>query len=73
MIITPVQKVTTCMTCPNFRSRPNMFTEDYICLASNRKIGTGDSRHSRLTLKNKVSDLCPFRKNEVNQRPVRGE
>lgn len=73
MIITPVQKVKSCKECPNFRSSSKGVTmvDQYICLADNIMIGSSDSMTSRLNLANKVSDLCPFRNDEVNQKPVR--
>ena len=74
MIITPVQKVKSCRRCPNFRTKQEgRFDETFYCLANMKKIGSSISAHSRRNVKNKISDLCPFANNEVNQRPTRGK
>lgn len=75
MIIQIVQKVNSCMGCPNFRrtmATENIGEENYICLANCKKIGSSHSRSSARNLRNKVSDLCPFKNDEVNRRPIRG-
>ena len=75
MIIQIVQKVNSCMGCPNFRRKmatESIGAENYICLANNKKIGSSRTASSTYNLRNKVSDLCPFKEDEVNQRPVRG-
>lgn len=71
MIVKTVQKVDSCRKCPNLRTKDRGMEEDYICLASMKKIGTSSSSTSQHNLKNKVSDLCPFAEDEVNQRPTR--
>ena len=72
MIITPVQRVKSCKMCPNLRPKPKgVGIMNWLCLAIMKIIGSDDSPRSILNLNNKVSDLCPFRNDEVNRRPKR--
>lgn len=75
MIVNVVKKVHSCSECPNFSSVPSLGRDvssiNYICIAGMNVIGTSDSLGSRMKLKNKVSELCPFKNDEVNQRPRR--
>ena len=75
MIVKLVQNVKSCMKCPNFR-RTEMTNkighENFLCLDSGKKLGDSTSRHSQIHLRNNVSDLCRYAKDEVNQRPTRG-
>ena len=75
MIVKLVQNVKSCMNCPNFRRRPmtdNIGHENFLCLESGKKLGDSMSRYSQIHLRNKVSDLCQFTEDEVNQKPSRG-
>ena len=51
----------------------NIFDVNYICLASRKKLGDSTTLYSQVNLKNKISHLCPFGNDDVNQQPVREE
>ena len=75
MIVKLVQDVRSCMTCPNFRRRAmsnKIGHENFMCLDSGKKLGDTTTRYSSRNLRNNVSDLCRYAKDEVNQRPSRG-
>lgn len=75
MIVNLVQDVKSCICCPNFRRNyagGRGLVENYMCLATRKKLGDSNSRGALTRLRENVSTLCPFREDEVNQSPVRG-
>ena len=73
MIVKVVAETNTCFECPNFVRRPfnSVHDENYICQSLKKVIGNSESIESTLKLRNRVSDLCPHKNDEVNQRPRR--
>jgi len=75
MIVKVVKQVHSCDECPNFARVKTPGRDDlsvnYICRAAMKCIGNSDSMASRMKVKNKVSEICPFKEDEVNRRPKR--
>ena len=72
MIVKVVEQVHACEECPNLSKEPSgHLSVNYLCNAAMKVIGNSNSMRSRLQVKNKVSELCPFKNDEVNQRPRR--
>ena len=75
MIVKIVEKVHSCEQCPNFEKVPSTcradYSVNYLCVASMKLLGNSDSMSSRMKIHNKVSELCPFKNDEVNLRPKR--
>lgn len=75
MIIKVVRNVHSCDECPNLRRVPHTSIHpgsvNYVCTAAMRVLGNSDSMASRMKVKKKVSEICPFKDDAVNQRPRR--